>query len=59
MMMIYKEMALFGTSEARLDITRGIKKIKELGLIAYVQKLSSIIFLRVDRKNEEKRSLNV
>lgn len=29
MMMIYKEMALFGTSEARLDITRGIKKIKD------------------------------
>jgi hypothetical protein len=29
MMMIYKEMALYGTSEARLDITRGIKKIKD------------------------------
>ncbi len=28
-MMIYKELALFGTSEARLDISRGIKKIKE------------------------------
>jgi len=29
MMMIYKELALYGTSEARLDITRGIKKIKD------------------------------
>lgn len=27
--MIYKELALFGTSDFRLDISRGIKKIKD------------------------------